>query len=214
MRLFPLSLLFIFSTLAAAAVAATSSATIEGRLQFPDGTPFNATTAITLNHGEFRTYSKVDGSFIFRNVPSGVHQLDVQSTTHHFGQVKIQLLDNNGDGTMDPPKCVEYAYPGAAKKAIEHPVTMTAYATFQYFEKRPAFSIFVILKNPMFLMMAFSVGMMFLMPKMMEGLDPEEKARMREQMAAQQDPNKLLSSLFEGFTGGGEEPAPKKKIKK
>ena len=141
---------------------------------------------------------------------SGVHQLDVQSATHHFGTVKVQLLAD----AASPPKCVEYAYPGAAKKAIEHPVVMTAYATLEYFEMRPAFSVFVILKNPMFLMMAFSVGMMFLMPKMMEGMTDEEKAQMREQMASQQDPTKLLSNLMEGFTGGAEEPAPKRKIKK
>ena len=209
MKLLSLAVYFVLSALAHAA----ETATIEGRLEFPDGSPFNLTVPISLNHGELMTYSKVDGSFIFRNVPAGVHQLDVQSTTHHFGQVKVQLLpDAMAKG--EAPKCVEYAYPGAAKKAMEHPVTMTAYATFEYFEKRPAFSFFVILKNPMFLMMAFSVGMMFLMPKMMEGLDPEEKARMREQMAAQQDPNKMLSSLFEGFTGTAEEPAPKRRIKK
>lgn len=205
---------FVLSKLApaAAAAATTGGSTIQGRLEFPDGSAFNATTPVTLNHGEFWTYSKLDGSFIFRNVPAGVHQLDVQSATHHFGAVKIQLLANNNSG--EPPKCVEYAYPGAAKKAIEHPVVMTAYATLEYFEKRPAFSIFVILKNPMFLMMAFSVGIMFLMPQMMQGMTDEEKAQMREQMASQQDPTKMLSNLLEGFTGGAEEPAPKKKIKK
>lgn len=187
-------------------------ATIEGRLQFPDGSPFNCTTPVMINHGEFKTYSRIDGSFTFRNIPPGVHLLDVQSVTHHFGQVKIQLLEDS----MDSPKCVLYAYPGATKKPVDHPISMTAYATFEYFEKRPGFSIFVILKNPMFLMMAVSVGLMVMMPKMMEGLDPEEKARLKEQMAMQQDPNKMMSNLFESFTGAAEEPASSKtkKIKK
>lgn len=68
----------------------------------------------------------------------------------------------------------------------------------------------------MFLMMAFSVGLMVLMPKMMEGLEPEEKARLKEQMASQQDPNKMLNNLFESFTGGAETPpsTKTKKIKK
>lgn len=115
---------------------------------------------------------------------------------------------------MDSPKCVMYAYPGAAKKPVDHPLTVTAYATYEYFEKRPAFSIFVILKNPMFLMMAVSVGLMFMMPKMMEGLDPEEKARLKEQMASQQDPSKMMSNLFESFTGPADAPAPASKTKK
>jgi hypothetical protein len=207
-------LLFVVHAAAAAAVAArTSTTTLEGQLQFPDGTPFNVTTGITLNHGEMRTYSKIDGSFSFRDVPSGIHQIDVLSTVYHFGQVRIQLLEDS----MDQPKCVEYMYPGAPKKTLDYPIAMTAYATFEYFETKPGFSIFVILKNPMFLMMAVSAGLMFLMPKMMEGMDEEEKAKMREQMAAQQDPTKMMSNLFSGFTGGTEESpaaAPKRKLKK
>lgn len=183
-------------------------AIIKGRVQFPDGSPFNVTVPVTLNHGEFRTYSKADGSFIFRNVPPGIHQVDVLSTTHHFGQVKVQLLEDSMT-----PNCIEYAYPGAPKKTMLHPINMTAYATLEYFEKKPGFSIFAMLRNPMVIMMLFSVGIMFLMPRLMEGLDPEEKARMREQMAAQQDPNKMLSNLFQGFTGETEEPAPRRKIK-
>lgn len=50
-------------------------------------------------------------------------------------------------------------------------------------------------------MMAFSVGMMFLMPKMMEGLDPEEKERMKQQMEMQKDPTKMLSQLWGDISG-------------
>jgi hypothetical protein len=184
---------------------AVQLATLEGRLQFPDGTPFNVTSLVTLNHGDLSTYSKIDGTFQLTSVPPGIHLLEVQSIEYHFGQVKIQLLKD----AMTEPKCVEYMYPGAPKKPIGHPLELVAYATYEYYEKRPAFSFLVILKNPMFLMMAFSVGMMVMMPKMMEGLDPEEKAKLKEQMANQQDPTKMLSSMFEGITGG-EEAKPKK----
>lgn len=74
----------------AARAASSGGAVIEGQLQLPDGSPFNITTPVMLNHGEFTTYSKMDGSFVFRNVPPGVHSLDVQSITHHFGQIKIR----------------------------------------------------------------------------------------------------------------------------
>jgi len=54
------------------------------------------------------------------------------------------------------------------------------------------------------------------MPKMMEGLEPEERERMKKQMEMQQNPTQMLSELFGGF-GGEPEPEPKpskKKIKK
>lgn len=172
--------------------------------------PFNLTTRITLNHDEYTTYSRNDGSFIIYNVKPGIHQLDVHSTTFHFGQVKVQLLEDS----MNTPKCLEYAFPGAAKNPIPYPLVLTAHATYDYFETRKGFSIFVIFKNPMFLMMAFSVGMMFLMPKMMENLDPEEKQRMQQQMEMQKDPTKMFSQIWGDITGGDQEPAGSKGKKK
>ena len=178
----------------------TVTGTIEGRLQFPDKTPFNVTTRITLNHGEYSTYSRVDGSFAFYNIVPGIHVLDVQSTVYHFSQVKIQLLEND----MENPKCLEYMYPGAKKQATMHPLVLNAIATYDYFEPRKGFSIFSILANPMVLMMAFSVGLMFLMPKMMEGLEPEEKERIKQQMEMQKDPTKMLGQMWGDITGANE----------
>ena len=54
-------------------------------------------------------------------------------------------------------------------------------------------------------MMVIGGGLMFLMPKMMEGLDPEEKARMKKQMEAQQDPTKMFSQMWGDITGQQEE---------
>lgn len=181
--------------------APTATATIKGTLLLPDDTPVNM-TRLSLNAGEQLTYSRLDGTFAFYNVPPGVHLVDVHSHTLMFSQVKIQLLEDS----MDKPKCIEYAYPGANKQPIAHPLVLTAHATYEYFEQRPGFSIFSLLRNPMLLMMLFTVGMMYLMPKMMENLEPEEKEKMRAQMEMQKDPTKMLSHLF----GLGEEEEPAK----
>ena len=179
----------------------TPTGTIEGRLQFPDKAPFNVTTRITLNHGEYSTYSRADGGFTFYNVIPGIHVLDIQSTVYHFSQVKIQLLEDD----MENPKCLEYMYPGAKKQATMHPLVLNAIATYDYFEVRKGFSIFSILANPMVLMMAFSVGLMFLMPKMMEGLEPEERERIKQQMEVQKDPTKMLGQMWGDITGANDE---------
>lgn len=190
-------LLVLFSLYSLAQQVTTS---LEGRLAFPDKTPFNITTKITLNSGEYTTYSRTDGSFIIYDVPPGVHQLDIDSKAYLFGQIKIQLLEDS----MNSPKCLEYAYPGAAKRVISYPLVIYAKGTYQYFETKKGFSIFSMLKNPMVLMMLFSVGMMVIMPKMMEGMDPEEKARMKQQMESQSDPTQMFSKMFGELTGAAD----------
>lgn len=175
----------------------TPTTNLEGVLKFPDMTSFNQTASITLNHGEYITYSRDDGSFVIYNVEPGTHQIDIHSSVFHFGQVKVQLLE----GFMDTPKCLEYSYIGATKHSIPYPLELTAYASHEYFEQRKGFSIFAIFKNPMFMMMLFSVCMMLLMPKMMEGLEPAEKERMKQQMEMQKDPSKMFSQIWGDITG-------------
>mmetsp|Transcript_5153 Transcript_5153/g.10793 ORF Transcript_5153/g.10793 Transcript_5153/m.10793 type:complete len:217 (-) Transcript_5153:1574-2224(-) len=176
---------------------------IEGKLEFPSGVTrtFNITTKITLNQGEYTTYSRRDGSFVIYDVGPGIHQLDIDSKSYHFPQVKIQLLEDS----MDAPKCLEYAFPGAQKRALKYPLVINPKGTYQYFEVKKGFSIFGLLRNPMVLMMMLSVGMMVAMPKMMEGLDPEEKARMKEQMKNQQDPTAMFSQMWGDMTGAEDE---------
>jgi hypothetical protein len=167
---------------------------IRGRLLLPgDNSPINTTTRITINDGEYITHTKPDGSFIFHNVGPGTHLLQAQSLTYLFSQVKIQLLES----AMSSPKCIEYVYPGATKQAIPHPLILTAHAKYDYFEKRQGFSLLAMLKNPMVLMMLFSVVLMFMMPKMLENLDPEQQEQFKQRMQSNQgDPTKLLSQLW------------------
>jgi len=204
------ALLIVVSTSTFAyAQAPTPTSTVRGRVSHPDpSTQLNA-TRVTLNSGlEFTTYTQVDGSFVFHRVPPGVHLLDVQSRQHHFSHVKIQLLE----GSMDSPRCIEYYYPGSSKQVISHPLDLVAHAEYQYYETRKGFNLMSILKNPMLLMMLFSVGMMYFMPKMMEGLDPEQKELMQKQMAMQKDPTKMLTSMFQDIAGPAVEDAPQQVV--
>jgi len=103
---------------------------------------------------------------------------------------------------MDSPKIIEYVYPGAAKQPMAYnPLILYAHAKFQYFEPRPEFSMFSILKNPMIMMMVFGMGMMLIMPKMMENMDDEQKAQMQRQMEVQKDPSKMLSQFWGEISG-------------
>jgi hypothetical protein len=137
-----------------------SVAVIQGRLQFPDKRVFTETTRISLNHGVQHTYTRPDGGFIFFNIEPGVHVIDVYNHNYHFSQIKCQFLE----GKMDQPTCIEYIYPGAHKLDTTHPLIITALASVEYFEAKRGFSVLSIIKNPMMLMMLFSVVMMYFMP--------------------------------------------------
>lgn len=178
-----------------------SAATIEGTLSLPLPTstttgpalPALNATRVTLNNGEYSTYTTDSNTFAFHNIPVGVHSLTVHHPIYHFSQVKIQITEDI--------KCIEYLYAGAQKRPIEHPLELSALATIDYFEPRPSFSPFRMLKNPMVLLMLFSVLMMVVMPNMMKNLDPEQKEQMKKQMEMQQDPTKMLSSLWGDLSG-------------
>ena len=66
----------------------------------------------------------------------------------------------------------------------------------------------------MVLVMVASAALMFVMPRMMENLDPEQKEQMKKQMEMQQDPTKMLSQLWGDLSGTNAQPqVGKKKIK-
>ncbi|KAG1327105.1 putative ER membrane protein complex subunit 7 [Cocos nucifera] len=66
----------------------------------------------------------------------------------------------------------------------------------QYYEIREPFSLMSLLKSPMGLMVGFMVIVVFLVPKLMENMDPEEIRRAQEEMRAQGVPS--LPSLLPG----------------
>jgi ER membrane protein complex subunit 7 len=177
--------------------------TVHGRLQFPDKTPYNTTTKISINHGESITYSRTDGNFTLYDLTPGIYLIDVLSVNHHFSQVKCQYKPDDVD-VLENKKpalsCLEYVYPGAPKRVLDQILVIHALAEIHYFEERKSGWLMVssMVKNPMLLMMIVMVGMMYMMPKLMEDMNPEERAQMKKQMALQQDPVKMLGEMFTG----------------
>jgi hypothetical protein len=71
---------------------------------------------------------------------------------------------------------VEYKYPGAKKFPAEYPLHLYP---IHYYQERPPFSIIgLITGNPMIVMMVFSLGIMVIFPKLLQGIDPEEMKQM------------------------------------
>ena len=76
------------------------------------------------------------------------------------------------------------------------PVVVAPEARANYYEAADgAGGLLAIVKSPMGLMMLMMVGMVFLLPKMMDGIDPEELKQMQKEMAAKQKDNPLNKLL-------------------
>ena len=147
-------------------------------------------------------------------MPPGVYLLDVLSVDYVFSQIKLNLPTAAGE----PIRCLEYAYPGAAKKAAPYPVELSPHLKMQYFDVREQPGLHTLFRNPMLLMMMFTCGLVVFMPKLMDGMDPEEKKKLQEQMGAAQDPASMMKSLF-GLQGDEDDASEdegdsKKKIKR
>ena len=186
--------------------------TIEGHLQYVNKSPYNLSAEIIVNHGEYTTYSRTsDGNFTIHDIKPGVYIIDIISPIHHFSQVKClykpinkseSILDDTAIARKPDFSCIEYYYPGATKRTIDESnlLVLTVLASYEYFETKRGFSLLSILKNPMVLMMILTGGIMYMLPKMMEGMDPEERAMMQKQIQMQQNPTQMMSNLFSGGT--------------
>ena len=158
-----------------------------------------------LNNGELSATVRQDATFAFREVPPGRYVLEVASVSHFFSQIKLDV------GAKFPGEIValEYRWPGARQKRFPYdkatglalvaqqagPKHGNMVLTKQYFDQRQQMSIMSIFRQPMMLMMMFTMGMVFLLPKMMAGIDPEELKKMQ---AEQGDPSEMMASLMGG----------------
>lgn len=166
---------------------------IEGKIVIPDGSSA-VNYHIALNGDQYSTICRVDGTFTFHEIPSGVYLLDVLSINEIFPQMKLKVSAENGSVTV-----VEFKYHGAKRVPAVYPMVITAIAQVQHFQKRPPFNLVgMIMANPMMLIMLFTGLIVIGMPQLLANMTPEELEEIKKQSAAQGDPMKQLSALMGG----------------
>ncbi|OAY27414.1 ER membrane protein complex subunit 7 homolog [Manihot esculenta] len=142
---------------------------------------------VILNGGQNITFLRPDGYFSFYNVPAGTHLIEVAAIGYFFSPVRVD---------------VSARFPGKVQAALTEnrrglsELVLEPLSDEQYYETREPFSIMSVVKSPMGLMVGFMLVVMFLMPKLMENMDPEEMRRAQEEMRQQGVPS--LASLLPG----------------
>ncbi|XP_004501353.2 ER membrane protein complex subunit 7 homolog [Cicer arietinum] len=142
---------------------------------------------VILNGGQRVSFVRPDGYFSFHNVPAGTHLIEVAAIGYFFSPVRVDVSARN-------PGKIQAALTENRRGLSEF--VLEPLKGEQYYEIREPFSIMSIVKSPMGLMMGFMLIVVFLMPKLMENMDPEEMKRAQEEMRNQGVPS--LASLLPG----------------
>jgi hypothetical protein len=170
----------VLGSAAAAQAGSVEGYTIAGRIKIEGanakgyGLPAKTSnTKVILNGGQRVTFARPDGYFSFHNVPAGTHLIEVSSIGYFFSPVRVDISARN-------PGYIQAAL--TETRRVLNELVLEPLKEEQYYEIREPFSIMSLLKSPMGLMVGFMVIMVFVMPKMMENIDPEEMRQAQEQM--------------------------------
>uniref|UniRef100_A0A1E5VGS2 ER membrane protein complex subunit 7-like protein n=1 Tax=Dichanthelium oligosanthes TaxID=888268 RepID=A0A1E5VGS2_9POAL len=104
---------------------------------------------------------------------AGTHLIEVSSIGYFFSPVRVDISARN-------PGYIQAAL--TETRRVLNELVLEPLKEEQYYEVREPFSVMSLLKSPMGLMVGFMVLMVFVMPKMMENIDPEEMKQAEEQM--------------------------------
>ncbi|KAK8939668.1 hypothetical protein KSP40_PGU010252 [Platanthera guangdongensis] len=166
--------------------------TITGRIKIDGSKGFGYPTKtsnikVILNGGQTTSFVRADGYFSFYNIPAGTHLIEVSAMGYLFSPVRVDISARN-------PGKIQAALT-ENRRALQE-LVLEPLREEQYYDKREPFSLMSIVKSPMGLMIGFMVLVVFLMPKLMDNIDPEEMKRAQEEMRNQGVPSltNLLSS--------------------
>ncbi|CAH8274630.1 unnamed protein product [Arabidopsis lyrata] len=187
-----ISLIFLFASTLPISSGSESeeSYTITGRVRIPASTVIGhaakfSSIKVILNGGQHVTFLRPDGYFTFHKVPAGTHLIEVYAMGYFFSPVRVDVSARHRGK-------VQATLTETRRSLTE--LVLEPLRAEQYYEMREPFSVMSIVKSPMGLMVGFMVVVVFLMPKLMENIDPEEMKSAQEQMRSQGVPS--LTSLL------------------
>ncbi|KAL3679885.1 hypothetical protein R1sor_022841 [Riccia sorocarpa] len=187
-------LIFTFASANSVTPPKTSSSyAVEGRVKVEGiaaKVPASKTANIkvVLNAGQQVTFIRPDGYFSFQGVAAGTHLLEVVAMGYYFSPVRVDVSARLHGQVR--------AVAVETRRTLSEALVLEPLREEFYYERREPFSLVGLLKSPMGLMVGFMVVAVFLLPKLMESIDPEEMKRVQEEMRNQPTPS--FNSLLQG----------------
>ncbi|KAK9242653.1 hypothetical protein V1506DRAFT_546845 [Lipomyces tetrasporus] len=143
---------------------------------------FSPTTEVVLRSAEakYKSYIRADGeSFVFLNVTAGSYVLSVNSIEHAFPTLRVDVAENEVEVFL-AHRGNEWGFKGARQP---YPIELKPFAPAVYYQYREGFNVLKLFKNPMLLIGLLTLIMVFVLPKMMDSLDPEQLKEIQQQQA-------------------------------
>jgi len=144
-------------------------------------------TEIILNSGEYVSYLKTDNSFEIKNVKPGLYLLQINTKDYEFEKFWILVDETNTVLAAKEVTDIEFSTEFFKENRCNYPLEVQAIYKKDYFEPRTSINILGFFKNPIVLLMVISLGMMYVMPKLISGLDEEELKEMKKNQGNVQD---------------------------
>ena len=119
----------------------------------------------SLSTFEATSFVRPDGTFTVRDVPAGAYAVEFRAAGLALDPERLEVREGG------KVKCRLY---DERKSLLLVPVESAP----KYFQERQRFNPLSLVKNPMVIMMGFSVLMMFVMPKLTANMAPEDRAQL------------------------------------
>uniref|UniRef100_A0A7S0F1Z4 ER membrane protein complex subunit 7 beta-sandwich domain-containing protein n=1 Tax=Hanusia phi TaxID=3032 RepID=A0A7S0F1Z4_9CRYP len=148
---------------------------------------------VMLDGGKQQAIARADGSFTIYDVSEGIHSLDVDAPGWVFEQIKVDVYYKRNE-----LKVRAFFNGDNVGKPVKYPLMLFPTMRVKYFEEREKFDPTVYLKNPMVVMGIIAALMAFVMPKMVENMDPEDVKKLREEMKKSGGTANALKNAMQG----------------
>eukprot|EP01103_Thecamoeba_quadrilineata_P012325 TRINITY_DN314_c1_g1_i1.p1 TRINITY_DN314_c1_g1~~TRINITY_DN314_c1_g1_i1.p1 ORF type:complete len:198 (-),score=24.78 TRINITY_DN314_c1_g1_i1:195-788(-) len=132
--------------------------------------------------GQYTAFLRADGSFVIHDVPPGSYLIQVLSTEYNFPQVRV-------DVSSRPDVKTKAQLFNIQNTNTPYPLSLEPESVATFFQRRESFNIFSLLGNPMLIMVLFTVGIMFVLPKLKDLTDEVEQESRQAQVAPNSQPS-------------------------
>lgn len=151
---------------------------VEGLVRLPRGKGSKpSATRVRLNGGLYTGIVRANSSFSLQDVPAGNYLLEIHNTDYTFHPVRVDV-GNKERGKIR-------AQTMHRNDRLPYPLILRPVVKTTYFQVIEPFNVWSYLKSPMVIMLIVMVGMVVIMPRMVNNMsedDKEEMKRMQSKM--------------------------------
>uniref|UniRef100_A0A6G1SF13 UPF0480 protein C35D10.1 n=1 Tax=Aceria tosichella TaxID=561515 RepID=A0A6G1SF13_9ACAR len=149
-------------------------------------------TRILVNYGQYVGYPREDGTFEIDNLPPDSYVVEVTHPRYIYEPMRVDITSK---GRIRARR-VNHIQP-ALVQTLDYPLKFKPRSLHNYFLPRETWRIMDLLLNPMVIMMVVPLGIIWLLPKMM---NPQEVQSQRENMQMPEynvpELSEMMASMF------------------